>query len=76
MHGKKRFLSRNQRGTFPFGETWYTPSSSAPWVFGTYYRDAEAEGNDYAQARTYVGGLGISFDWNKFKELTALCQKP
>ncbi|HKV24772.1 MAG TPA: RHS repeat-associated core domain-containing protein [Candidatus Acidoferrum sp.] len=48
----------DQRGTFPFGETWYTPNSSAPWVFGTYYRDAEAEGNDYAQARTYVGGLG------------------
>lgn len=48
----------DQRGTFPFGETWYTPNSSAPWVFTTYYRDVEAEGNDYAQARTYVGGLG------------------
>jgi RHS repeat-associated protein len=48
----------DQRGTFPFGETWYTPNSSAPWVFTTYYRDVEAEGNDYAQARTYVGDLG------------------
>ncbi|MGC2817113.1 MAG: RHS repeat-associated core domain-containing protein, partial [Candidatus Acidiferrum sp.] len=48
----------DQRGTFPFGETWYTPNSSAPWVFTTYYRDVEAEGNDYAQARTYVAGLG------------------
>lgn len=48
----------DQRATFPFGETWYTPNSSAPWVFTTYYRDVEAEGNDYARARTYVGGLG------------------
>jgi RHS repeat-associated protein len=48
----------DQRGTFPFGETWYTPSSAAPWVFTSYYRDVEADGNDYAQARTYVGGLG------------------
>lgn len=48
----------DQRGTFPFGETWYTPGSTAPWMFTTYYRDVEAEGNDYAQARTYVSGLG------------------
>jgi RHS repeat-associated protein len=47
----------DQRGTFPFGETWYSPSGS-PYIFTTYYRDYEAEGNDYAQARTYVGGLG------------------
>jgi RHS repeat-associated protein len=48
----------DQRGTFPFGETWYSPGSTAPWMFTTYYRDVEAEGNDYAQARTYIGGLG------------------
>jgi RHS repeat-associated protein len=47
----------DQRGTFPFGETWYSPGSS-PYIFTTYYRDYEAEGNDYAQARSYVGGLG------------------
>lgn len=47
----------DQRGTFPFGETWYSPSGST-YVFTNYYRDVEAEGNDYAQARTYVGGLG------------------
>ena len=47
----------DQRGTFPFGETWYSPGSS-PYMFTSYYRDYEAAGNDYAQARTYVGGLG------------------
>jgi RHS repeat-associated protein len=47
----------DQRGTFPFGETWYTPGSTAPWMFTTYYRDVES-GNDYAQARTYGSGLG------------------
>jgi len=47
----------DQRGTFPFGETWYSPGAS-PYMFTTYYRDYEASGNDYAQARTDVGGLG------------------
>ena len=47
----------DQRGTFPFGETWYSPGAS-PYMFTTYYRDYEAAGNDYAQARSYVGGLG------------------
>jgi RHS repeat-associated protein len=47
----------DQRGTFPFGETWYSPGAS-PYMFTAYYRDYEAAGNDYAQARSYVGGLG------------------
>ncbi|MGC1418240.1 MAG: RHS repeat-associated core domain-containing protein, partial [Candidatus Acidiferrum sp.] len=47
----------DERGTFPFGETWYSPGAS-PYMYTTYYRDYEASGNDYAQARTYVGGLG------------------
>ena len=48
----------DQRGTFPFGENWYPTSTTAPYMFTSYYRDYEAAGNDYAQARTYVGGLG------------------
>ena len=47
----------DERGTFPFGETWYSPGAS-PYMYTTYYRDYEAAGNDYAQARTFVGGLG------------------
>ena len=47
----------DERGTFPFGETWYSPGAS-PYMYTTYYRDYEASGNDYAQARTYAGGLG------------------
>jgi RHS repeat-associated protein len=47
----------DERGTFPFGETWYSPGSTAPWIFSTYYRDVESNGNDYAQARTYASGL-------------------
>jgi RHS repeat-associated protein len=45
----------DQRGTFPFGETWYSPGQS-PYMFTTYYRDYES-GNDYAQARYYVNRL-------------------
>ena len=45
----------DERGTFAFGETWYPSGSTAPWMFTTYYRDVEANGNDYAQARTYAG---------------------
>jgi len=54
----------DQRGTYPFGETWYSPSG-APWMFSTYYRDTErnvdrfaiAPENDYALARSYVNRL-------------------
>jgi RHS repeat-associated protein len=46
----------DQRGHFPFGETWYSPSG-APLIFTSYYRDTES-GNDYALARTYVNRLG------------------
>jgi RHS repeat-associated protein len=41
----------DQRGTYPFGETWYSPTG-APWMFTSYYRDTES-GNDYAMARFY-----------------------
>jgi RHS repeat-associated protein len=46
----------DQRGHYPFGETWYSPSGT-PFVFASYYRDNES-GNDYALARTYVNRLG------------------
>jgi RHS repeat-associated protein len=46
----------DQRGHYPFGETWYSPSG-APLIFASYYRDTES-GNDYALARTYVNRLG------------------
>ncbi len=45
----------DQRGTFPFGESWYSPGQS-PYMFTTYYRDYES-GNDYAQARSYISRL-------------------
>src|SRR5579883_2233526 len=45
----------DQRGTFPFGESWYSPGQS-PYMFTTYYRDYES-GNDYAQARHYISRL-------------------
>ncbi|MGA8221249.1 MAG: RHS repeat-associated core domain-containing protein [Candidatus Acidiferrales bacterium] len=48
---------QDQRGTFPFGETWYTTASGAEWVFTNYQRDNES-GNDYAYARQYVNRLG------------------
>jgi RHS repeat-associated protein len=45
----------NQRGHFPFGENWYSPSGAA-LIFTSYYRDAES-GNDYASARYYANRL-------------------
>jgi RHS repeat-associated protein len=47
----------DQRGTYPFGETWYLAPAGSPFVFTTYYRDPES-GNDYAQARYNVSRLG------------------
>jgi RHS repeat-associated protein len=47
----------DQRGHFPFGETWYLAPTGAPFVFTTYSRDAES-GNDYAMARYDVDRLG------------------
>src|ERR1043166_3688828 len=46
----------DQRGHYPFGESWYSPSG-APLIFTSYYRDTES-GNDYAIARSYVNRLG------------------
>src|SRR5579883_1100993 len=41
----------DQRGTFPFGDSWYSPGQS-PYMLTTYERDTES-GNDYAMARFY-----------------------
>ena len=46
----------DQRGTFPFGEQWYSTVGGAVWLFTSYYRDTES-GNDYAMARTYINRL-------------------
>jgi RHS repeat-associated protein len=46
----------DQRGTYPYGETWYSPGQ-AGYMFTTYSRDYES-GNDYALARSYVSRLG------------------
>lgn len=47
---------QNARGTYPFGEQWYsTPTPS--FLFATYAHDNES-GNDYALARIYVSRLG------------------
>jgi RHS repeat-associated protein len=48
--------SRDARGTYPFGELWYSTPNPA-WLFTSYYRDAET-GNDYAMARSYVNRYG------------------
>ncbi len=47
----------DQRATFPFGETWYSPGAF-PYMLTTYYRDYEASGNDYALARSYISRFG------------------
>src|ERR1700730_15417812 len=48
---------QDQRGTFPFGETWYKTVSASEWMFTNYQRDNES-GNDYAWARESVNRLG------------------
>jgi RHS repeat-associated protein len=48
---------QDQRGTFPFGETWYSTASGQEWLFTNYQRDTES-GNDYGWAREYVNRLG------------------
>jgi RHS repeat-associated protein len=46
-----------QQGNFPFGEAWYTTSTTTKWRFTSYERDAES-GNDYAIFRSYSNRLG------------------
>ena len=48
---------QDQRGTFPFGESWYSTVSGSEWRFTNYQRDNES-GNDYVWAREYVNRLG------------------
>src|SRR5579883_1216744 len=45
-----------EMGHFPYGESWYNATSDK-LIFTTYERDSES-GNDYAQARYHVSGLG------------------
>jgi len=45
-----------QMGHFPYGESWYNASGDK-LLFTSYERDAES-GNDYAQARYDISGLG------------------
>jgi len=48
---------QDQRGTFPFGETWFMTVSNSEWLFTNYQRESESS-NDYAWAREYVNCLG------------------
>ena len=45
------------QGHYPYGEDWYSSSSTTKFKFTSYERDSES-GNDYAMARTYVNRLG------------------
>jgi RHS repeat-associated protein len=52
------------RGTFPFGEAWYsnndancTTTATSNWIYTSYERDDES-GNDYALARSYANTEG------------------
>jgi RHS repeat-associated protein len=46
-----------QQAHFPFGEDWYTSSTTTKFKFTSYERDSES-GNDYAMMRTSVNRLG------------------
>ncbi len=46
-----------QQGHFPFGESWYSQSTTTKWQFTSYERDSES-GNDYAMMRYSVNRLG------------------
>ncbi|MGH7463487.1 MAG: hypothetical protein ACREMA_20960, partial [Longimicrobiales bacterium] len=46
-----------QRGHYPFGETWFEPGSPSKLKFTSYERDAES-GNDYAIFRSHIPRFG------------------
>jgi RHS repeat-associated protein len=46
-----------EQGNYPFGEFWYSSSSTTKWRFTSYERDAES-GNDYAFHRYHSNRLG------------------
>ena len=46
-----------QQGHFPFGENWYTTSTTTNWRFTAYERDSESN-NDHATFRYHVNRLG------------------
>ncbi len=46
-----------EQGHYPYGESWYSNSTTTKFVFTGYQRDSES-GNDYAMARYYRVGFG------------------
>jgi RHS repeat-associated protein len=46
-----------EQGNYPFGEFWYSSSTTTKWRFTSYERDAES-GNDYAIFRYHSNRLG------------------
>ncbi len=46
-----------EQGHFPYGEAWYTTSTTTKFIFTTYERDSES-GLDYAMARFYISRFG------------------
>jgi RHS repeat-associated protein len=46
-----------EQGHYPFGEFWYSSSTTTKWRFTSYERDAES-GNDYAIFRYHSNRLG------------------
>jgi len=46
-----------RQGHFPFGESWYSVSTTTKWQFTSYERDTES-GNDYAIARYHMNRVG------------------
>jgi RHS repeat-associated protein len=46
-----------EQGHYPFGEFWYSSSTTTKWRFTSYERDSES-GNDYAMFRYHSNRLG------------------
>ncbi len=46
-----------QRGHYPFGDSWYSQSTTTKWAFTSYEHDSES-GNDYAMMRSYINRVG------------------
>jgi len=46
-----------EQGHYPYGESWYSQSSTTKWQFTSYERDTES-GNDYAIFRYNISRLG------------------
>ena len=46
-----------EQGHYPFGDSWYSQSTTTKWQFTSYEHDSES-GNDYAMMRSYVNRVG------------------